>query len=166
MSRLFTSGGQSIGASTSAWSELQLHHVGASSSTSSIGRNSGPSNEYSRLLPLGLTGWISLQSKRLSRVLSYTTVHKHQFFSTQASYGPTLTSIHDYWKNHSFDYMNLCGKVMSLLFNTLSMFVIAFLLRRKCLLISWLLSLSSMILEPKKIKSATVSIPPPPIYLA
>ena len=47
---------------------------------------------------LGWTGWIFLQSKGLSRVFSNTTVQKHQFFST-----PTLTSIHDYWKNHSLD---------------------------------------------------------------
>ena len=46
---------------------------------------------------------------------------------------------------------------MSLLFNILSRFVTAFLLRRKCLLISWLQSLSAVILEPKKIKSVTVS---------
>ena len=50
------------------------------------------------------------------------------------------------------------GKVMSLLFNMLSSFVIAFLPRTKCLLISWLQSLSAVILEPKKIKSLTVSI--------
>ena len=50
------------------------------------------------------------------------------------------------------------GKVMSLLFNMLSRFVIAFLLSRKCLLISWLKSPSAVILEPKKIKSVTVSI--------
>jgi len=50
-------------------------------------------------------------------------------------YGPTLTSIHDYLENHSFDYMDL----------------------------SWLQSLSTVILEPKKIKSATVSIFAPPI---
>ena len=42
-------------------------------------------------------------------------------------YGSTVTSIHDNWKNHSFDYMHLGVKVMSLLFNTLSRFVIAFL---------------------------------------
>ena len=53
--------------------------------------------------PLGWTGWISLQSKGLSRVFSNTTVQKHQFFSAQLSYGPTLTSIHNHWKNHSFD---------------------------------------------------------------
>ena len=48
---------------------------------------------------------------------------------------PTLTSVHDYWKN-SFDYTDLCWKVMSLLFNTLSRFVTAFLPKSKCLLIS------------------------------
>ena len=50
----------------------------------------------------------------------------------------------------------IVGKVMSLLFNMLSMFDIAFLPRRKCLLISWLHSPSAVILEPKKIKSVTV----------
>ena len=55
------------------------------------------------------------------------------------------------------------GKVMFPLFNVLSRFVIAFLLRSKCLLISWLQSLSEVILEPKKIKSLTVSIVSPSI---
>ena len=50
------------------------------------------------------------------------------------------------------------GKVMSLLFNMLSRLVITFLPRSKCLLISWLQSPSAVILEPKKIKSVTVSI--------
>ena len=50
------------------------------------------------------------------------------------------------------------GKVMTLLFNMLSRFVITFLSRNKRLLISWLQSPSAVILEPKKIKSATVSI--------
>ena len=49
------------------------------------------------------------------------------------------------------------GKVMSLIFNSLSRFAIAFLPRSKHLLISWLQSLSIVIVEPKKIKSATVS---------
>ena len=55
--------------------------------------------------PLGLTGLISMQSKGLSRVFSNTTVQKHQFFGAQVSlyYSLTLTSIHDYWENHSFD---------------------------------------------------------------
>ena len=54
--------------------------------------------------------------------------------------------------------MDLCSKVMPLLFNMVSRLVIAFLPRSKHLLISWLQSLSAVILEPKKIKSATVSI--------
>ena len=61
-------------------------------------------------------------------------------------YSPTFTSIHDYWKNQWTDFV---GKVMSLLFNMLSGFVIAFLPRSKCLLISWLWSPSTVILEPK-----------------
>ena len=65
--------------------------------------NISPSNEYSDWFSLGRTGWISLQSKGLSRVFSNTTVQKHQFFSAQLSYSPTLTSIHDHWKNHSLD---------------------------------------------------------------
>ena len=52
------------------------------------------------------------------------------------------------------------GKVMSLLFNMLFRLVIAFLPRSKCLLISWLQSLSAVILEPKKVKSVTASIVP------
>ena len=55
------------------------------------------------------------------------------------------------------------GKVMSLLFNMLSSFVIVFLPRNKCLLISWLQSQSAVILEPEKIKSATVFIVSPSI---
>ena len=51
--------------------------------------------------PLGLSGLISLQSKGLSRVFSNTAVQKHQFFG--APYGPNFTSMHDYWKSHSFD---------------------------------------------------------------
>ena len=62
-----------------------------------------PSNEYPGLIPLEWTGWISLQSKGLSRLFSNTTVQKHQFFGTQLSLWSNLTSIHDYWKNHSLD---------------------------------------------------------------
>ena len=55
------------------------------------------------------------------------------------------------------------GKVMFLLFNMLSRLVITFLPRSKCLLISWLQSPSAVILEPKKVKSVTVSIVSPSI---
>ena len=78
-------------------------------------------------------------------------------------YGPTLTSIHDYWKNHTFDIWKFVAKIMSLLFNMLSRFVIAFLPRSKRLLISWLQSPSAVILELKKIKSVNVSIASPSI---
>ena len=58
--------------------------------------------------PLGLTALISLSSKGLSRIFSSTTVWKHQFFSTQPSLWSNYHIIHDYWKNYSFDYMDLC----------------------------------------------------------
>ena len=68
---------------------------------------------------LRLTGLISLQFKELSRVFSSITIQKHQFFSITLLYGLTLTSIYDYWKNHSFAKWTFVKKVMSLLFNTL-----------------------------------------------
>ena len=82
-------------------------------------------------------------------------------------HSPTLTSIRDHWKNHTltrqtFVKSNLL-KVMSLLFNMLSRLVITFLRRSKHLLISWLQSPSVVILEPRKIKSATVSTVSPSI---
>ena len=76
-------------------------------------------------------------------------------------YGPTLTSVHDYWKNHSLARWTFVGKVMSLLLNMLSRFVVAFLPKSKRLLISWLQSPSGVILDPPKIKFATVSIVSP-----
>ena len=73
-------------------------------------------------------------------------------------YGPALTSIYDYWeKNIAMTRQIFVGKAMSLLFNTLSRFVVPFLLRTRHLLISWLQSLSIVILESKKKKSVTVS---------
>ena len=86
MNQFVTSGSQSIGASASA-SVL-------------------PTNTQD-WFPLGLTGLISLQSKGLSRVFSNTIVQKLSFL-----YGPTLTSIHDYWKNHSFDSLSLSASSM------------------------------------------------------
>ena len=78
---------------------------------------------------------------------------------------PTLTSIHEYWKyqRSSLTRRTFVGKVMSLLFNMLSMLVIPFLPRSKRLLISWLQSSSAVILEPPKIKAVTVSIVSPSI---
>ena len=104
-----------------------------------------------------MTGSISLLSKGLSRVFPSTTIQKHQFFDAQPSYGPALTSVHDYWKNHGFKYMDFCQQSVFLLFNTLSRFVLAFLPRSKCLLISWLQSPSTVMSEGKNMKSVTTS---------
>ena len=62
------------------------------------------------------TGWISLQSKGLSRVFSNTHSLKASILWRSAFFTVQLTSIHDHWKNHSFDWMDYVGK-MSLLFN-------------------------------------------------
>ena len=101
--------------------------------------------------PLGWTGWISLQSKGLSRVFSGTTVQKYQFFGTQFSLWSN-SHIHT-WpleKPIALTRRTFVSKVMSLIFNMLSRSVIAFLPRSKRLLISWLRSPSAVILEPPK----------------
>ena len=88
-SQFFASCGQSTGASASA-SVLPMNIQG--------------------WFPLGLTGLISLQSKGLSKVFSRTTVWNYQSFCTQ----PSLWSnshIHTWWKNHSFDYIDLCQQI-------------------------------------------------------
>ena len=82
MRQLFASSGQSIG---------------VSASTSTLPMN------MQDWFPLGWIGWISLQSKGLSRVFSNTTVQKQNSSVLCFLYSPTLTSIHDYWKNHSLD---------------------------------------------------------------
>ena len=116
MSQFFASCGQSIGASASA-SVLTMN--------------------IQYWFPLGLSDLISLLFKGLSRVFSKTSVQRHQFFGAQL-YGPTLTSIYDYWKTIALTRGTFVDKVMSLLFNMLSRLVIAFLPRSKHLLISWL----------------------------
>ena len=73
-------------------------------------------------------------------------------------YGPTVIAIHDSGKTTVLTIQTFVDKVMSLLSNMLSRLVIAFLPRSEHLLISWLQSPSAVILEPKKIKSITVSI--------
>ena len=119
--------------------------------------NISPFNEYSGWFPLGWTGLISLLSKGLSRVFSNTTVQNHQFFSTQPSLWSS-SHIHTWLQEAiALTSWTCVGKVISLLFNKLSRFVIDFIPRNKCLLISWLQFPSSVILEPKKIKSVTVS---------
>ena len=138
MSQFFASGGQSIGVSASA-SVL-------------------PMNIQDRF-PVGLTGWISLQSKGLSRVFFNTTIQKHEFFRAQLSL-ESNSHIHTFLleKIKALTRWTFVGKVMSLLFNMLSSLVIIFLSRRKCLLISWLQSPSAVILEPKKLKSLLLKV--------
>ena len=111
--------------------------------------------------PLEWTGWISLQSKGLSRVFANTTVQKQQFFGAQRFFMVQLS--HPYMTTGKMIALTrqTIGKVMSLLFDMLSRLVIAFLQRSKHLLISWLQSPSTVNLEPKKIKSVTVSIVSP-----
>ena len=111
--------------------------------------------------PLGLISLICLLSKGLSRVFSSTTVQKDQFFSAQPSSWSNYHICTTTRKNIALTRWTFVGKVISLLFNTVSRLVIAFLPRRKHLLISWLQSLSTVILEPKKVKSVSASIFPP-----
>jgi len=61
--------------------------------------------------PFTLTGLISLLYKGLWRIFSSIAVEKLYSVAFTLSYGPDLTSVHDYWKNHSFDTTNLCTKV-------------------------------------------------------
>ena len=97
------------------------------------------------------TGLISLLSKGLSRVSLSTTVSA--FFMVQLSH-PYMTT----GKTIALTQWTFINKVMSLFFNMLSRLAIAFLPRSKCLLTYWLQLPSSVILEPKKRKSLTVSI--------
>ena len=142
MSQCFASRGQSIGVSASP-SVLPMN--------------------IQDWFPLGLTGWITLQTKGLSRVFSNTQYKSIKSSALSFLYSPTLTSIHDYWKTIALIRRTFVSKVMSLLFNMLPRLVRAFLPRSKYLLISWLQSPSGVILEPKKIKSVTLSIVSPSI---
>ena len=131
MSQFFTSGGQSTGISASA-SVLPMN--------------------IQDWFPLALIGWISLQAKGLSRVFSNTTVQRHQFFSAQLSLFIVQLS-HPYMttgKTIALTTWTFVSKVMSLLFNTLFRFVIAFLPRCKRLLILWLQSPFAVIWSPRK----------------
>ena len=107
--------------------------------------------------PLGLTGLISLQSKGLSRVFSNTIVQKHQFVGAQPFLMVQLSHLYmTTGKIVGLTIWTFVDKVMSLLFNMLSRFVIAFLPRSKRLFFFWLQAPFAAILEPKKIKSVTV----------
>ena len=109
-----------------------------------------PSNEYSGLI--SLYHWLvwSPCSPRDSQESSTPQFKGISSLVLSLLYDPTLKSIHDYWKNHTLTMWTIVSKIMSLLFYTLSRFVIAFLLRSESLWISWLQSPPAVILEPKK----------------
>ena len=136
MSQLFTSSGQGIGASASVL-PMNIHGW----------------------FPLGLTGLISSQCKRLWRVFQYhnlkkktSILHCSAFFMDQISHLHMTTG-----KTIALTRQIFGSTVVSLLFNSLSGFVIASLPRSKHLLISWLQSLCAVIMEPKRMKSVTAS---------
>ena len=122
-----------------------------------------PSYEYSGLISVRIDWFDLLAVQRTLKSLLQHHISKVSILWHSAFFTAQLTSIRDYWKSRSLTRWTFVGKIMSLLFNMLSRLVIAFLLRRKCLLISWLQSLSAVILELPKIKSVTVSIVSPSI---
>ena len=123
-----------------------------------------PFNEYSGLISFRID-WFdflavqrSLKSLLQHHSLKASILWLLAFFMVQLSH-PYLT----YGKTIALAIQTFVSKVMSLIFNTLSRFVIAFLPRNKRLLISWLQSLSTVILKPNKMKSVTISIVSPSI---
>ena len=121
MSQIFASGGQNIG---------------VSASTSVL-----PMNTRTDLLQNGLVG--SPCQPKDSQVFSNTTVQSINSLVLSFLHSPTLTPIHNHWKNNSYDYTDLCQQMMSLLFNMLSWFIRTFLTKSKHLLILSLHSPSS-----------------------
>ena len=101
--------------------------------------------------PLRMTGWISLQSKGLSRAFSNSLkesiIQCSALFIVQLSH-PYMTT----GKTTALTRWTSVGKALSLLFNMLSRLLIAFFPRSKCLLSSWLQSTSALILEPRQNK--------------
>ena len=137
VSWLFSSGGQSIGASASA-SALPMNIQG--------------------WFPLGLTGLISFQSRDSQEPspapqLKVSILQHSVFFVDQLSYSYMTTG-----KTIVMTVWTFVGKVVYLHFNTLSRFVIIFIPRSKCLSILWLQLPSAVILEPNKLKTVTVCI--------
>ena len=136
---------------------IRWQSIGLSASTSVL-----PMNIQDRF-PLGWTGWISLQCKTLKRLLHHysskaSILQRSDFLVVQLSH-PYMTT----GKITALTRWTFVGKIMSLLFNMMSSLVITFLPRSKRLLISLLQSPSAVILEPKKIKSDTVSTVSPSI---
>ena len=125
-----------------------------------------PSDEYSGLISFRID-WFDLLAVQgtLKSLLQH---HSSKSSVLQCSAFSVVQLSHPYMttgKTVTLTIQTFVSKVMSLLFNTLSRLVIAFLPRSKRLLISWLQSPSGVILEPKKIKSLTVSIVSPCICM-
>ena len=123
-----------------------------------------PSSEHPGLISFSMD-WLDLLAIQgtlkslLQHHSSKTSILPHSaFFTIQISH-PYMTT----GKTIALTRQTVVGKVMSLLFNMLSRLIITFLPRSKRLLISWLQSSSAVILEPRKIKSATVSTVSPSI---
>ena len=118
-----------------------------------------PSSEYSGLISFRIDRFDLAISSLLQHYSSKPSVFQRSaFFMAQLSH-PNMTTD----KTIALTRRTFVGKVMSLLFNMLSRFVMVFLSRSKCLLISWLKLPSAVILEPKKRKSVTFSIVSPSI---
>ena len=127
--------------------------------------NTSPSNEYPGLISFRIDWFylLAVQGTLKSLLQDHSSkasiLQCSDFFMVKLSY-PYMTT----GKTIALIRQTFVSKVISLLFNTLSVFIIAFLPRSKHLIISWLQSLSTVILEPQKIKSATVSIFSPYIH--
>ena len=125
--------------------------------------NISPSNEHSRLIfRMDWLDLLAVQGTLKSLLLHHSSKASifqcSAFLTVQLSHPYTTTG-----KTIALIRLTFVGKVMFLLFNMLFRLVITFLPRSKCLLISWLQSQSAVILEPPKIKSATVSTASPSI---
>ena len=132
---------------------MQIHQVSIS-----------PSNEYSGLISFKID-WFDLLAVQ-GTLKSFLQHHSSKASILQCSFFLMVQLSHPYMttgKTRALTIQTLVSKVMSLLFKTLSRLVIAFLPRNKRLLISCLQSPSTVILEPKKIESVTVSIVSPSI---
>ena len=98
-----------------------------------------PSNEYSGLISFRID-WFDLLAVQVTLKSLLQKFERISSSVLSLLYSPTLTSIHDFWKNHSSTIQIFVDEVLSLLFNMLSRLIIAFLPRSKCLLISGLQS--------------------------
>ena len=114
-----------------------------------------PSNEYSGLISFRID-WLDLLAVQgtLKNLLQCHS-SKALILVFSLFYDPTLTSLHSYWKNHSLTIRTFVSKWIYLLFNMLSRLVTAFLPRSKCHLISRMQSPSTVVLDPKNMKSVT-----------